>query len=87
MLTLKAIYGMIYSALLWYDLFSKKISVLGFIINSYERCIANKFINEHQCTIGWFVEDNKVSHMYENFNSMIADKIEGGIGNLPLTTG
>ena len=86
-LVLKEIYGMIESALLWYNFFSATLSYLVFKINLYERCIEKKLVDEHQCTIGWFVEDDKVSHMYENFNSMIADKIEGGIGNLSLTTG
>ena len=50
----KAIYGMIASALIWYDLLFTTISDLGFKLNSYERCIVNKLINEHQCTIRWF---------------------------------
>ena len=33
------------------------------------------------------MEDNKVSHMDDNVNSMIADKIEGNFGNLSRTTG
>ena len=61
--------------------------ILGFKINQYEPCIAKIIINEHQCTIGWFVDDNKVSHMYENVNSMIADKIEENFGKLSCTTG
>ena len=42
---LKAIYEMIVSALIWYDFFSTTLSDLGFKLNSYERCIANKLID------------------------------------------
>ena len=44
-------------------------------------------INENQCTIGWFVDDNKVSHMDDNVNSMIADKIKEKFEKLSRTTG
>ena len=50
-LILKEIYGMIESSLVWYDFFSTTQPDLGFKINPYERCISNKLINEHQCTI------------------------------------
>ena len=87
MLILKAIYGMIEIALLWYDLFSTIILGLGFKLNPYERCISNKFIDEHQCTIRWFVDDNKVSHMGDNVNSMLADNIEENFGKISRKTG
>ena len=80
-LILKAVYGMIEIALLWYDFFSTTLSDLGFKLNPYEQFIANKLIYEHQCTIGWFVDDNKVSHMDDNVNSMIADNIEENLGS------
>ena len=44
----------------------------GFKIKPYKQCIANKFIVEHQRTIRWYVSDNKVSHMDDSVNSMIA---------------
>ena len=44
-LILKAIYGMIYSALLLYDLFSTTLSDLGLKINPYEWCVSNKVID------------------------------------------
>ena len=60
---LKGNYGMIESDLLWYELFSTSLSDLGFKINPYERCISDKIIDENECTIRWFVDKNKVSHM------------------------
>jgi hypothetical protein len=39
---LKALYGCVKSALLWYDLFSSKLKELGFELNPYDLCVANK---------------------------------------------
>jgi hypothetical protein len=61
---LQAIYGCIESALRWYELYSSTLEKEGFKINPYDRCVANKTINGKQCTIVWYVDDNKISHEY-----------------------
>ena len=48
---LRALYGCIESAMLWYDLYSATLEGLGFKINPYDRCVANKVINGSQCTV------------------------------------
>lgn len=55
---LKAINGMIESALLWYSLYSDVLQQEVFAINKIDKCVANKTINGKQCTFGWFVNDN-----------------------------
>ena len=42
---LKAIYGMIEYALLWYELYGILLKVIGFQINTYDMCVAKKDIN------------------------------------------
>jgi len=37
----------------------------GFELNPYDPCVANKMINGKQMTIGWHVDDCKVSHVEE----------------------
>jgi hypothetical protein len=37
----KAIYGCVKSALLWYDLFYGHLRKMGFVLNPYDSCIAN----------------------------------------------
>ena len=44
-------------------------------------------IDEHQCTIIWFTNDDKVSHMDEIVNSIIDENIEENFGKLSHTTG
>lgn len=59
---LKALYGMIESALLWYSLYTEVLLENGFKLNPVDKCVANKEINGKQCTIGWYVDDNFLSH-------------------------
>ena len=59
---LRALYGCIRSALLWYNLFTETLVKEGYEINQYDRCVANKVINGSQCTLVWYVDDNKISH-------------------------
>ena len=43
---LRALYGCLESAFLWYELYSNTLKELGFVINPYDRCVANKIIVE-----------------------------------------
>ena len=36
---------------------------MDFELNPYDLCIANKIVNGKQCTIIWYVDDNKISHV------------------------
>jgi hypothetical protein len=42
---LQAIYGCIESALLWYNLYASTLKGMGFEINPYDKCVANKIDN------------------------------------------
>ena len=54
---------MIGSALLWYVLFVRVLKDMGFVLNPYNMCVANKTINGKQCTVAWYVNDNKISRV------------------------
>ena len=60
----KALYGCVKSSLFWYNLYSRVLKGLGFVLNPVEPCMANAMIEGKQCTIGWYVDDNKISHVY-----------------------
>jgi len=49
---LKALYGCVWSALLWYQLFVGTLERIGFKLNPYDLCIANKLVEGKQCMIG-----------------------------------
>ena len=36
--------------------------VIGFKLNPYDPCVANKIVHGKQLTIAWHVDDLKVSH-------------------------
>jgi hypothetical protein len=84
---LKALYGCVKSALLWYDLFSGTLEKMGFILNPYDTCVANKMIDGKQCTIAWYVDDNKISHEDSEVVSHVIEKIEARFGKMTVTRG
>ena len=57
-----AIYGTMLASLLYYKKFVKSLLLIGFEINPYDPCIANKMINGKQMTICFHVNDCKLSH-------------------------
>ena len=57
---LKALYGTLKAALLFWENLSETLQEWGFNINPYDWCVANKMINGKQCTIGWHVDDLKI---------------------------
>ena len=59
----RALYGMLKSALLFYKKLRKDLESLGFKINPYDPCVANKIENGKQLTIVWHVDDLKISHV------------------------
>ena len=83
----KALYGMIESALLWYKCYTTVLKDMDFIINPYDRCIANKTINGKQCTIGWYVDDNKLSHVDPEVVTDVLAQIEEKFPGLVTTRG
>ena len=84
---LKALYGCVRSALLWYELFSSTLQGEGFELNPYDPCIANKIIGGKQCTVGWYVDDNKISHMSADVVTGVIEKIEEKFGKMTVTRG
>jgi Reverse transcriptase (RNA-dependent DNA polymerase) len=83
----KALYGCVQSALLWYNLFVSTLVELGFELNPYDPCVANCLVDGHQCTIAWYVDDMKISHVDESVVSDIIEKIESKFGKMTVARG
>ena len=58
-----AIYGIMKAALLFYQKFVGDLIKIGFELNPYDPCVANKTINGKQLTLLWHVDDIKASHV------------------------
>ena len=67
---LKALYGMIESALLWYDMFADVLMQEGFKINKIYKCVANKTLDGKQLTIGLYVDDKIVDKLKQSPTSL-----------------
>jgi hypothetical protein len=59
----KAIYGHLRSALLLYNKLVANLESIGFKLNPYDPCVANKEVNGTQMMVCWHVDNLKVSHM------------------------
>ena len=57
-----ALYGTMVASLLYYRKFTKSLTDIGFEINPYDPCMANKMIEGEQMTICFHVDDCKLSH-------------------------
>ena len=84
---LKALYGCMQSALLWYHTFKTKLEDMGFIINKYDPCVANSIIDGKQCTICWYVDDAKISHVDSKVVDKVICQLEDVFGKMTVTRG
>ena len=71
-------------ALLFYKRLRSDLENMGFEVNPYDPCVANKMVNGHQMTICWHVDDLKVSHKEESPVTALGVKISELYG--PKTT-
>ena len=77
---LKALYGTLRAARLFWETLSGKLQEWGFILNPYDSCVANKYVNGQQCTITWHVDDLKISHVEEDVVRSVIQKIHKEFG-------
>ena len=83
----KALYGCVKSALLWYCLFRDTLQDLGFTLNPYDPCVVNANIKGSQCTIVWYVDDNKISHKDQAVVNDLIQCIKAKFGHMTKTQG
>jgi len=80
----RALYGCVKSALLWYETYCGTLQELGFVLNPYDPCIANSQIKGHQCTICWYVGENKISHKDSEVVDEVIRMIEKKYGKMSV---
>jgi hypothetical protein len=59
----KVLYSMMKSVLLFYQNLVSELKSMGFVVNPYDPCIANKMVDGHQLTLQWHVDDLMISHV------------------------
>ena len=90
-----ALYGTMVASLLYYRKFVTSLTKLGFELNPYDPCVANKMINGEQMTICFHVDDCKLSHksssevtkMVEILRSEYESIFEDGSGKMKVSRG
>ena len=60
---------------------------MGFKVNPYDPCVANKTIDGSQCTICWYVDDTKISHVSSSVVDSVISSIENKFGKMTVTRG
>ena len=82
----KALYGTIRAALIFWCKFTKQITKWGFTVNPYDWCVANKLVHGSQLTIMWHVDDLKISHVDKEVLEDLLKQLDGAFGkDGPLT--
>jgi len=83
----KALYGKLQAALLFWKLLSETLQEWGFVLNPYDKCVANNIIAGKKCTILWHVDNLKISHVDKNVVEDILKKLNEKFGHKsPLST-
>jgi hypothetical protein len=83
----KALCGCVQSALLWCESHASTLKEMGFELNPCDPCVANTIIEGKQCTICWYVDDNKLSHVNPKVVHNVIEKFEGKFGKMSQTRG
>ena len=86
----KALYGLLVSAMLFYNKLIKDLTGYGFEVNPYDPCVVNKMVNGKQMTVSFHVDDLKASHkdskIIDEFLEWVT-KTYGSIGEVKITRG
>ena len=76
----KALYGLLKSALDFYLKLRGDLGSIGFEVNPYDPCVANKTIQGTHMTVVWHVDDLKVSYVKPEVNTQFANCMRGIYG-------
>ena len=84
---LRSINGCIESELQWHNFYTQTLKAEGYILYEYDRCVTNKNVNRKQCTVAWYVENNKTSHVDSRVIDNLLDIIKTHFGEITITRG
>jgi hypothetical protein len=77
---LKALYGTVRAARLFWEKLSGKLIEWGFTPNPYDTCVMNKMIDGKQLTVAWHVDDLKASHVLSTVVDQFIKDLEDEFG-------
>jgi hypothetical protein len=77
---LKALYGTVRAAHLFWEKLTGKLLEWGFTPNLYDLCVMNKTVEDTQLTVAWHVVDLKVSHVQSSAVDQFIEDMESEFG-------
>jgi hypothetical protein len=77
---LKALYGTVRAARLFWEKLSGKLLEWGFVPNPYDPCVMNKIVEGKQLTVAWHVDDLKASHVMSTVVDKFIEDMEREFG-------
>jgi hypothetical protein len=77
---LKALYGTIRAARLFWERLSAQLVSWGFTLNPYDSCVVNKVVDGKQLTVAWHVDDLKISHVDAKVVDSLIDDLDCEFG-------
>lgn len=82
----KELYGMLQAALKFWQKVTPNLVSLGYTINPYDWCVANKIVNGKQHTVGWHVDDFILTYEDPSVNDGLISWFQEKYGKLsPIT--
>lgn len=82
----KVLYGMLQASLKFWRQVTTDLVGLGYVINPYDWCVANKTIDGAQHTVGWHVDDFIMTHENPKVNDELIAWFQNKYGELsPLS--
>jgi hypothetical protein len=78
---LKAMYGLLRTALLFYLKLVKDLTDFVFAINPYDPCVATKWVAGSQMTVSWHVDNLKISHLLDAEINKLMDYLQSKYGD------
>ena len=71
----KVLCGMLRTGLLFYRKLRRDFEEMGFEVNPYDPCVANRDVGGTQCTVVWHVDDLKLSHRDKSVVTYFASEL------------
>ena len=70
-----------------YELYVSILKDTEFQLSPYGMCVANKHLNRKQCTIAWYLDEKKLSHVEHDVIDDVINQGEEMIPGLTVTKG
>ena len=68
-------------------MFTGTLKKLGYKLNPYDKCVANKIVNGKQCNMAWYVDDVIASHGDQQVLDVLDEQMQKDFGKMDITSG